>query len=335
MSFLVVVILVITLFLLGPREKTRLWWQGNPAHDGPATARSGLSPAINLSELAAQLQQSESEIPNIIPGAEKLISFANPALPAKTACSVLYIHGFSACRQEISPVPEMVASSLKANFHATRLTGHGTSAQQLGEARPDDWIRDVIEAWNVATQLGDKVIIVATSTGATLATWMAQQPEVQAKLASLVLFAPNYRPNHKAIRLFLWPWARCWIPLITGPDYGVASTREEEARYWTAPYPVKVLFGVVGLAEAVYRSNVGSVKTPTLFIYADEDKTVYSSFTGKVMSRWGAAIVERLKEPAEPGSTNHVIAGDIFRPQSNERLVREVLGFIRNSDENS
>ena len=332
LSFLIIAALLITVFLLGYREKTLLWWPDESSSDSRSVSSGNFSD-LSLGELADRIHQREQETPHLVAGAEKLIQFADPEKPSKTRFSVIYIHGFSACRQEISPVPERVANCLGANFYATRLTGHGTSVEALGDATPDDWIEDVVEAWHIATCLGEKVIIMATSTGATLATWMAQQQTVQAKLASLVLVAPNYRPNHKAIGLFLWPWARYWLPLITGPDYGVASLDELEAKYWTVPYPIRVLFGVVALSQAVYESDVACIKAPTLFIYCDADKTVYSSVTEKVIARWGATVVEQLKEPAQEGSTNHVIAGNIFRPQSTDRLVHEILNFIHNSDD--
>jgi len=77
------------------------------------------------SDLDAYLAQSESVIPNLVTGVEKEIIWRDPVTKAKTPIAVIYIHGFSATKMEIRPVPEKLAEALGANLFFTRLTGHG------------------------------------------------------------------------------------------------------------------------------------------------------------------------------------------------------------------
>lgn len=276
-----------------------------------------------------RIQSEENEISGIISGAEKKIIFNNPAEPVCEDYVVLYVHGFTACRQEVTPVAEQIAASLGANFYATRLKGHGLTAEELGKASPEDWMQDVEEAWQVASQLGRKVVILGTSTGAAIATWLAQQPLVQEQLDSLVLLSPNYRPKHWAISTLLWPWARYWVPLFQKAEYGAPPESAEASKYWTAPYPFKLLFGVTALAAAVRSSDVSSIKVPTLFIYSDYDETVDSEVTDQVRRRWGSEVNMRISVDPVENSSNHVVTGNLCRPDTNDRIISQVLSFIR------
>lgn len=70
------------------------------------------------------LAQSEAQFHDIVPGAEKIIIWAN-ATKTKTPLSIVYLHGFSATRQETSPLSDKLAAQLGANVYYTRLSGHG------------------------------------------------------------------------------------------------------------------------------------------------------------------------------------------------------------------
>ena len=87
----------------------------------------------------------------------------------KTPYSVVYLHGFSATRQETAPLAECVADSLGANLFETRLAGHGREREPLADVRAEDWLHDAAEALAIAARLGERVIVIGTSTGATLA----------------------------------------------------------------------------------------------------------------------------------------------------------------------
>lgn len=319
---------VTVLMWLAPREKVALFWRTEPARVHPEKAETELTGA-DLKALRVRIAQQEAAVPGIIDGAEKCIRFSAESRPKRTRYCVLYIHGFSATRQELSPGPERIAQSLHANFYATRLTGHGLDGDALAEARPADWIFDVMEAWLVARQLGDQVIVMATSTGATLATWLAQQAEVQPHLAAMIMVSPNFQLQHWATPLFLWPWSRRWMPFLAGESYGWTPTNEAGARYWTYRYPIAAIHGVAALVKAVRGSSLESISAPTLFVYSDDDKVVKARYTDRAMRRWGAQIKHRIAVSAKPDDNNHVIAGDIVRPEATEQFTADVLNFLK------
>ena len=123
-------------------------------------------------DLNHYLNQSESRFSNIREGLNKEILWAN-AEEKQTEYSIVYLHGFSASRQEISPVMEKVADALGANLFFTRLSGHGQTTEALSESTPKEWFQDATEALEIGKRLGEKVILVGTSTGATLALWLS------------------------------------------------------------------------------------------------------------------------------------------------------------------
>lgn len=313
MVLILVITALILLWLLGPRPRVVLEWL---LEELP----------IELDQLPAWLADSEAAF-EVVPGGEKYIDFADPDRPAQTDYVVLYIHGFSATRQELAPIPQQVAQAIGANCYSARLSGHGVGSDALGEATAGDWLKDTAEAWQVACRLGRQVIVLGCSTGGTLATWLAQQPSAQQRLAALVLVSPNFKIRQGAARLFTWPWSRHWLHYVAGRYRETEAADADVARYWTIRYPTRVLHELQALVQAVQRSSMQSIRTPTLFIYSDFDQVVDSRYTDKVYQRWGAER-ERIKVAELVGHSNHVIAGDLLAPQNTAATRQQIVAFL-------
>ena len=124
----------------------------------------------------------------------------------RTPYSVVYLHGFSATRQETAPLSEQVARALGANLFETRLTGHGLPGDSLDGVTARDWLEDAVEAFEIGRALGDSVIVIGTSTGGTLGAWLATMPAIADDgLHSLVLISPNFGPVDRAAALLMPP----------------------------------------------------------------------------------------------------------------------------------
>lgn len=327
--WLVVLALVLVgIWLWAPRERVALFWRTENSRFTSEKAVDSLT-ASDLKALRERVAEHERAYPDVVDGAEKAIRFSSESRPKRTPYVILYIHGFSATRQEVSPIPETLAQTLHANYYGARLTGHGLDGAALAEAKPSDWIFDVMEAWDVARQLGDNVIVMATSTGATLATWLAQQYQVQPHLAALLLVSPNFQPGHWATPLFLWPWSRHWLPRLSGGTYGWEPSNEGGAKYWTYRYPVTAVHGLTALVKSVRHSNLEAISAPTLFIYSDADKVVHSRATDRAFIRWGSSIKHRIAVAPKPNDNNHVVAGDIVRPEATEQTIADIMSFLK------
>lgn len=313
--WLALVVVAATLAIwLGPRPRVVLNWLADEL-------------PTDLKRLPDWLSEREASEHNITEGAEKHIEFADSDHPLKTPYVVLYLHGFSATRQEIAPVPERVAAALGANYYGARLTGHGQDGESLGRSTARQWLKDTTEAWQIACELGQRVIVISCSTGGTLATWLAEQPSTQHRLAALVMFSPNYQPKHWASHLFGWPWSRYWVKYLAGEQYGWEAAGELNQRYWTNQYPTRVLHELQALVTAVRNSPVERIKAPSLFIYSDDDQVVNARYTNAVYQRWGSDVKERIRIEGVDDS-NHVITGDIVAPQNTDTSVRQILEFL-------
>ena len=129
---------------------------------------------LSLTELDQWVKHSESNTLHIVDGAEAMIEFADSTAPIKTSVCFLYVHGFSASRQETAPVTSEIASHYDANVFHARLAGHGVGSAGMVTSA-ESWLQSMVDAWKVAEYLGDEVVIVATSTGAPLTVWLLKQ----------------------------------------------------------------------------------------------------------------------------------------------------------------
>jgi esterase/lipase len=149
---------------------------------------------------------------------------------------LLYFHGFSATRQEIAPVPELVARSLGANLFETRLAGHGQQREAISGIAAETWLEDGAEALAIGRALGERIIIIGTSTGATLALALAEHPDFSA-VESLVLLSPNWGPAAEGSEVATGPFGPQLTRLFAGEWHEWEPANELQARYCAPRYP--------------------------------------------------------------------------------------------------
>jgi hypothetical protein len=146
---LIVILMAIAAFATAPPELL---------NETPVHQISG-----DLDEWLATSEREISEANSIIPGTEKRIRWYQGSSNIKTPYSVVYFHGFSATRQEIAPVGDLVADALQANLFETRLTGHGQRRNALVGVRAEDWLDDAAEALAIGEAIGNEIIVMGTS----------------------------------------------------------------------------------------------------------------------------------------------------------------------------
>lgn len=277
----------------------------------------------------AYLAREESAFHDLTPGTEKTVVWASPD-HRRTPLSIVYLHGFSATRQELAPVCDDVARQLGANLFYTRLTGHGRTGAALAEAAVSDWFNDALEAVEIGHRLGERVIVIGTSTGGALATWLAIPG--RAHVAAYVLIAPNYQPKDRRSKLLLLPWAKYFLPPIVGGEIHVRPWNAEAAKYWTTSYPMPALFPMMGVAKVVQEAPLETIQAPVLVLYCREDNVVDSLETERVFARIGSKQKALLPIPPKPGSNLHVIAGRIMAPDNTaevESIIESFVGQLR------
>lgn len=108
-------------------------------------------------------------------------------------------------------------------------------------------MHDMAEALAIGRRLGERVLIVATSTGATLATVALADPAGAADVAGAVFVSPNYRLASAAGALLDLPLARVWGPWVAGAEHGFTPLNAGHERWWTTRFPIEALFSMATL----------------------------------------------------------------------------------------
>ena len=279
------------------------------------------------------LSRKESAYSDIRDGLAKQIIWNAPDQQTKTNFVVVYIHGYSASKVELSPLPQNIAKSLGANLYFTRLPGHGRSGDAMAEPQMSDWINDVVEAVAVGEKLGDKIILLTASTGGTLASWIAGQAEYRNKISALVLVSPNFAIQAASTRVLNMPWAKIILPLLIGPTRSFEPQNEQHRDGWTYQYPSKAILPLAALLKTVERIDKSTITTPALFIYSSQDKTVSPTKTLEVIKAWGGPTHSLLIEDSDDPK-HHVVTGDILSPNTTQAVSDSVLNWIEAASTN-
>ncbi len=302
---------------------TAALWFLTPAKLQPAGAELVLP-----DDLDAWLEQSErqaAERYGLVPGTEKRITWFGER--ERTPYSVLYLHGFSATRQETAPLAEIVATTLGANLFETRLTGHGRKREPLAGVQAEDWLHDAIEALSIAARLGDRVIVIGTSTGATLAAAMLDHPAMAA-VDTLVMVSPNFAPRDPAAAWLTRPAGPLLARMLVGDTRSWQPHNDQQALYWSTTYPMDSAVEMMRLVDLANRQLPDGIPQRLLMFYSSQDAVKSPTEALSVFQRTAAshkAAIE-VEDPGDP--SHHVLAGDVLLEQKTHTIANDIVAFI-------
>ena len=301
-------------FVFGPREP----------FDGEVTFDQ-TSIGDNLDQY---LVQRESKFNDIRQGLNKQIIWHGER-GEQTDIAIVYLHGFSASLGEVRPVPDLVAKALGANLYYTRLKGHGRTAAAMAEANADDWLNDAAEALAIGARLGKKLIVISTSMGASLISYLhAHKPEWGDMIAGHVMVSPNFGLADPTSALLSFPFARQFVPLILGPMRGQASSNALIQQTWTIPHATSALMPLARLTKEANAAPVENIDGPTLVFRSLKDKTVSPKATANAINRLGGTVEQVLID--QSGHRNHhVLAGDALSPRTNGLVTNAIIEWAK------
>ncbi len=243
-----VMILVLVFFFSGPRVDLNIT----------------LHPLAMPPDLDTYLARKEAAYNDIVPGTEKKIVWAH--VPGEqTPLAIVYVHGFSASRQDTAPLAARIAGKLHANLYSTRLSGHGRGSEAMLDGSVNSWLDDMHEGMEIGKRLGQRVVLMGISTGGTLAVWQAVHSD-RDEIAALVLLSPNFGPADHRTEILTWPWGAQLAELLVGKTRSWKPVNEAHGRYWTSSYPVRALLPMMGLVKMVRSLDLQTIKAPTLVI---------------------------------------------------------------------
>ncbi|TPK70133.1 alpha/beta hydrolase [Mesorhizobium sp. B2-4-15] len=293
----------------------------------PVDTTIHFNPSVIGDDPQAYVAKVEAGVPGIREGLEKEIIWTNPMVHAKTPLSIVYIHGFSASKGEVRPLPDEIADRLDANLFYTRLTGHGEDGAAMTQGSVNAWINDYEEALAVGRAIGDKVIVISTSTGGSLAAWAATQPGASEGVAAIAFISPNFGVKASGAEMLTMPWGKQIAELVAGKERSFVPHNALHEKFWTTSYPIAATMPMQALTELAYGAPVEKATIPALFIFSDMDKVVRPERTREIAARWaGAHELVPMESTGDPD--NHVLAGDALSPSTTAFLVQRIAVWI-------
>ena len=166
------------------------------------------------------------------------------------------------------------------------------------------------QALAIGKQLGDKVILVSTSTGGTLALMLAAYyPD---DVYALINMSPNIAINDPAAFLLNDPWGLQIARTVLGGKYRITGASEEHSKFWNKKYRLESLVQLEELIETTMTKDLfRKVTQPSLTLYyykneQEQDPEVKVSAMLKMNDQ--LATPDNLKETvAFPNAGVHVI----------------------------
>ncbi len=259
---LIALILILTLvFALGPRPNY-------PEFDAKIQATS-----LSINELNDYVAKKDANIPKLRAGNESRLIWADSS-QQKTEYAMLFLHGFSASPMSGDPVIPDIAKRYGCNLYIPLLAGHGIDdIESFKDITPKDLIESAKEAIAIAQKLGDKVILLSSSTGSTLATYLAaHNPEL---VHSILMYSPNIDINDPNSKLLTYPWGLQIARKVMGGNHRSFTLNRGGEQYWTTQYRLE---GVVALRslinETMTQSTFEKLKMPIFcaYWYENEEK---------------------------------------------------------------
>ena len=283
-----------------------------------------------MEELPQWVKKQNSAFPNIKPGNESALIFAD-SIPQKTPYAIVYLHGFSGSMEDGAPVHKEVAEALGANIYLPRLYDHGLATEEgLLNYTGEKSLDSAREALAVGKLLGEKVILMGTSTGCTLALALAaQHPE----LAALVLYAPNIRINHPLDFVATLHWGLQIIRKVEGGLYhSMENPSPIKQQFWTTKYRLEAPVQMQKLLEtAMVPATFKKVTVPVFsgYYYKNEQEQdpVVSVAAMRTMFTELGTPEELKEEKAFPNAGAHEIASHLVTVH-HEEVKTATLEFL-------
>lgn len=295
----------------------------------PALVNEAAVPELHgdLDQWLEQRERSAGLGKALIPDTEKRIHWHDGLRGSRTPYAVVYLHGFSATRQEIAPVGERLADRLGANLFETRLRGHGHIEEPLNGVRAEDWLDDAAEALAIGAAIGEKIVLMGTSTGATLALAMAGHPAFD-RVGSLVLLSPNFAPSDRNAEYLTWPGGPQLAYMVAGDTRSWTPRNPLQARYWSTTYPMDAVIEMMRLVKYVRGRLPLKLKQSVLVIYSPADRVVDTARIATAFEQIDSPHRQLVEIPTSGDPSNHVLAGDIMSPGTSELVVGSIVRFV-------
>jgi len=267
----------------------------------------------------------------VLPDASLIADAEERIMPAEgnrqSPWVIVALHGFSASRQETAPLAETVARRLGAPLIEARFSGHGLTSNRLKGVLAEHWLNDVRRVLTRAGELGDKLVVIGTSTGATAAAAILDQ-DIADRIDTLVMISPNFEPRDPRAKWLTRPAGPLLARVLAGDTRCWTPHNELQERFWTTCYPTIAAVQMMRLVDRANRILPADISQRLLMFYSRDDEVVSAEAALRVFDATGSPmkVAIEIRDPGDP--SHHVLAGDILSPLRTQEIADAIVGFI-------
>jgi pimeloyl-ACP methyl ester carboxylesterase len=268
----------------------------------------------SLTQLEAEINRSEAARTTTKKDNEAKIVWADPNKKEKTEYVLVYLHGFSASWKEGYPVNFDFAKRYGCNMYLARLYGHGIdTTDALVDLTPENYLESAKKAVAIGRQLGDKVILMSTSTGGTLSLAIAAE---NPWIYGLILYSPNIDVADKSANLLTKPCGLFIGKLFHG-KYMVYDDPPEVQKYWQSKYRLEAVRAMKKLVNKTMKEETFKKIHQPLFVgyyYKDEEHQDPTVSVPRILEMFDQISTPESKKwkVAFPEAGVHPIASEIL-----------------------
>ncbi len=291
----------------------------------------GKLPAVSadLPALESKIMTTEKENPLIKADNQARIVWAD-STHQKTPYSIVYLHGFGASQAEGAPVHTTLAKEYGCNLYLSRLIEQGIESDSaFKQMTAENFLTSAKEAVAIGKALGEKVIIMGTSTGGALGLYIAaENPDI----AGLIMYSPIIAARNEQLKLLSMPWGNQMMAWVVGSDHVVEEREGLDKQYWSHVYFIQGYTALsVLVEETMTEATFKKVKMPVFLGYyykneEEQDDVVSVAAMLEMYDALGTPDSLKRKE-AFPEAGNHVIASYI-RSSDWENVLKATDRFL-------
>lgn len=190
----------------------------------------------------------------------------------KTEYAVVYLHGFSASHGECQPILTNFAERYGCNSYYPRLYKHGLEdVDVMKDLTPKGLMDSAKEAIAIGKSIGEKLIVISTSTGSALAFYLAaNDPDIHA----LISTSPNFDLFDTRSQLLVQPWGKQIFRKMMGSNYRQWEAPDFVNRYWTTKNRIEAHIAIRDLLDQTMKNATFQAITQPVYIsyyFKDED----------------------------------------------------------------
>jgi len=303
------------------------YFLGEPSYSSPDLPM----PESFSSFYEAKLRESQEK--NTRPGNEEKLQLMEK-VKTEPELAFLYIHGFGASRAEGEEVMDHLGRVFKAPVYYLRLPGHGTNVEDHLRTPFQDYMRTAEESLQAVQLLAPRVILVGTSMGGMISTYLAgKYPD---KVAGVVLASPFYDFADPSAVLYHFTWGSGFIDLVMGKirKSKELDPKDESYQYWYPNQYYAALQNLMNLKRYFEKENYfEKIQDPVLMLYYYKSPSEQDRSASVEAMLQGFQKIQAGKNPhplnraVSIENGNHVLLSRLVHSDK-KRVTEEIIQFV-------